>query len=534
MTPAPGTLQELVDLAADDLTCVVHEGRVWRFGGLRRLSKDVAGLLRDRGVRRGDRVALWLHNCPEWIATVLACARLGAVAVSVNTRFGSKEVGDLIARTACKALVFAPLGQKRPHAEILVSIDAHRRRSLETLLTVGASPGEGSLGGVPLVAFADIPAAGDVPAEGRPEDGCIVFTTSGTTSAPKLVLHAQERICRHAADVSRSFEFAREDTRILQAVPLAGVFGFSLAVTALHAGKPLVLMTDFRPEQAVSLLREHAVTNMIGTDDMLDKMLAVTDDPSAFRSLRFYGHANFNPGLKDLGPRAEGRGVVLRGLFGMSETFALFAIQPADAPLERRVLAGGIPVSSAARVRATDPETQRHLPHGEAGEIEISSPNLMLGYLDDPAATERAFADDGFFRTGDLGYTTEDGGFIHLSRMGYVRRISGYLVNPREIEDVILEGEGLEACQVVEVSRPEGTRPVAFVILRPGADFDEARVMVACRKSLASFKVPIRVFPVPAFPMVESANGLKVKRTELRRMATDLLAAGAPARADGP
>jgi fatty-acyl-CoA synthase len=203
----------------------------------------------------------------------------------------------------------------------------------------------------------------------------------------------------------------------------------------------------------------------------------------------------------------------------MSETLALFAVQPAAAGIERRRLSGGIPVSPSAQARVRDLESGAIAAPGARGEIELRGPSLMSGYLDDDEASRAAFTSDGFLRTGDLGYATEDGGFIHLGRMGDVLRLGGFLVNPLEIEETVLEIDSLRACQVVEAFLEERPRPVAFVVPAPGIHAEEETVIAHCRRRLASFKVPARVFIVDSLPTVEGPNGVKVRRDELRRMA---------------
>jgi fatty-acyl-CoA synthase len=523
------TLHELVDRAPPDRPAVLAAGGgVTTFGDLAEASNRAASGLRALGVARGTRVGIYLPNLPEWLVLALACARLGAVAVAINTRFRGREVGDIVRRARCAVLAMAPGYRGGAHGEALRQADPASLSGLRALVAVGGAAAAGaSPAGIPVTAYADLAAGGDrAPVrDGRPDDPVAIFTTSGTTSAPKLVLHGQGRVAGHAADVARAFGLEAEDTVGMVAVPLCGVFGFSLVVPLLHAARPMVLMEAFAAAEAVALAREHRATTMIGTNEMLDHMLDASPEPRPLPSLRFFGHANFNPALVELPRKAESRGVLLRGLFGMSETLALFAAQPADAPLERRALAGGLPVSVDARVRAADPDTGEVLAAGEPGEIQVAAPSLMLGYDGDEAATAAAFTPDGYFRTGDLGYATEDGGFVHLTRMGDALRIGGYLVNPAEIEDVLLQDPSVAAAQVVEVARREGVRPVAFVVpAAPGHPVDEAALIARCRSGLAVFKAPVAVFAIGEMPTAEGPNGVKVRRGELRRMAAARLA----------
>jgi fatty-acyl-CoA synthase len=194
-----------------------------------------------------------------------------------------------------------------------------------------------------------------------------------------------------------------------------------------------------------------------------------------------------------------------------------------DTP-EQRELGGGAPISPNARVRARDTATGAILPHGQSGELEFRMPSQMVGYFQNEEATRAAFTTDGFVRSGDLGYTVE-GGFVFLARIGDVLRLSGFLVNPLEIEEALNACDGVSASQVVGVEGERGTYAVAFVIPRDGAHIDEAALIAYCAKRMAGFKVPKRVFAIDAFPVTYSANGTKVQKAKLREMAAALASA---------
>jgi fatty-acyl-CoA synthase len=138
-------------------------------------------------------------------------------------------------------------------------------------------------------------------------------------------------------------------------------------------------------------------------------------------------------------------------------------------------------------------------------------------------ATAEAMTPDGYVRTGDLAELDEHGGFTFLSRMGDVLRLSGFLVNPLEIETHLRKLPGIEGCQAIAVPRPDGVRCVAFVILSSGVALDEAAAIAHCRRGLANYKVPLRVFAIDDFPKTPSPNGFKIQRVKLRDMALERL-----------
>lgn len=496
-----------------------------RYSELLAESNRVAGLLYTQGARAGDRLALWLPNCTAWLATFMACARLGITVVSMNTRFRSREVGDLIARGKCQWLVMWPTFKGLPFQQILDDVEPEQLKGLKAVMVVGESAGPEQVHGAASFSYA-LPAPADALKDAPPAPGdayALVYTTSGTTSQSKLVVHDQQTLISHGQNVARYFGIGPDDAVLLGA-PLCGAFGFSTALGGLAAGAPLVSSPVLNPAECAKQIQKMRVTHTYANNELLDRILdAAGNQGNPFPSLRVAGFASFAPSLDDLPERAEQAGIKLVGLYGSSELQALVAGQALDAPLEERQQAGGRLVAPEARVRARDIETGDILPHGTVGEIEISTPSLMKGYLDNEEATAKAIDAQGYFRTGDLGHTTDDRSFIFHARRGDFLRLSGFLVNPLEIENFIENLDGVANCQVVGVAHEGKTVPVAFVIAEPGRPLQEQAIIASCKAQLAGFKVPLRVGIVDAFPVVESANSNKIQRGKLQEQALEML-----------
>jgi fatty-acyl-CoA synthase len=143
----------------------------------------------------------------------------------------------------------------------------------------------------------------------------------------------------------------------------------------------------------------------------------------------------------------------------------------------------------------------------------------MAGYYGNVEATAAAFTEDGYIKSGDLGYTTADNAYVFQSRMGDVLRLAGFLVNPLEIEAVLDSHPAVSASQVVGIDGPRGTRPVAFVIPHNGAAVDAPALIAHCAQRIAKFKVPDAILSIDAFPFTPSANGNKVQKAKLRDIA---------------
>ncbi len=524
------SLAALIRTAPGAATAIRYAGRTITYGVLAQRAERVAGGLAALGIKADDRVALWLPNAPAWLEMLFALGRLGAVAVAVNTRFRAIEVADIVGRSRARALVLWPGFRNIDFLGTLDAIDPAALDRLETIILYdeGEAPArpQPRLAAKRIVHYRDLAEAPLLAAsDGDAESGAAIFTTSGTTKAPKFVLHTQRSLVDHARAVAPAFGYDAPDAVMLQALPFCGVFGLAQALATFAARRPMALLPSFEAEAAARAVGAERVTHVNGSDEMYRRMLEASAATRPFPTLRRAGFAAFNSDPAEFAALGDARGLPLTGLYGMSEIQALFASQSPEAPSAERARGGGTPVSPAARVRVRDPETARILRDGEAGEIEAKGPSLMAGYADDPAATAAAFTDDGFLRTGDLGYTVA-GGFVFLARVGDALRLGGYLVNPVEISSHIEAHPAVAACQVVGAKTKRGERAVAFVVRRADAAADEAALIAHCRAGLGGFKCPEAIIFLDAFPVAESANGVKIQRAKLRDWAKERLGAG--------
>jgi len=490
----------------------------------------LAARMQEHGAQRGQRLALWMPNCIEWLVTFLACARLGITVIAVNTRFREHEVGQLLQRGQCSWLALWPAFKGLPFVDTLARIDPQCIGSLRGCITVGDDSALDTLPSPMGSAWKRIPYAGAtvgssarIHEPGGAQDGALVYTTSGTTSAPKLVLHRQSGLLQHGTIAAQAYEITC-DSVVLLAAPLCGAFGFSTLLAGFSQGASFASLPVFDAALTVQQMQEMGVTHSFANNELIDLLLqAVQGQEKPFPSLQYLGYAAFAPSMDDLPERALAAGIPIAGLYGSSELQALVAGHRLETEWAVRRMAGGTIAAPEGRVRAVDAETGAPLAHGQVGQIEIKAPSIMSEYLDNPEATRKAISEDGFFHTGDLGYTVSDRTFVFQGRDGEHLRLGGFLVNPMEIEQFIEGLPGVEAVQVVGAQDQGKTVPVAFVIAQTGWPGDEAAIIASCTAAMARFKVPRRVSFVKAFPTVQSANSNKVQKHVLRKMAQELL-----------
>lgn len=475
------------------------------------------------GLAPGDRVAVYADNGLPYLRCVAAAAAGCFVVVSVNRRYAPEEARSLVERSGASLVIT----DAAPGVfDSVVSSD--RVRDIGTIIApAGIAPGGIASAGI---APAEAVVLSDATAvEPSADDPFIVFTTSGTTSRPKMVLHTQRSIAVHAREAGDRFGYTSDD-RVLVALPLCGVFGFDGLTAALAADSTVWLPDRFESRAVADLVASEQITAMNGSDDMFHRMLDTTADLS---SIRVGGYGRFNTSLDGIVERAAERGVTLTGLYGMSEVQALFALRDPGEDVAGRERAGGSLSSPSAAFRIVDPETSKPLPEGSDGELQLAGPSLFAGYLaeggeqldgDLTAAALVEAEGQVWFRTGDLARAEDDGTFTFLTRMGDVLRLGGFLVNPTEIEAIVNELPGISATVAVALPRHGGVRAAVAVI----ADHepDPAVVIAHCSERLARFKVPVAVVRVDTFPTTPSANGTKIRVAELRAIVDEALAAG--------
>jgi acyl-CoA synthetase (AMP-forming)/AMP-acid ligase II len=536
----PAMLHQVVD-GHPDATALVE---VTESGAVtltyRELGDRVAALqaeLSGRGVGRGDVVALWLPNWIESVVWQFAVTACGAAVLGVNTRYNVQELSHLIDRARPRVVVL-------PHAFLGLDFTGRLRDALSVTraqddvpptpqVAVARAPGTDldrfDMGAGVLSASPSHGPQGDVDRGSghgsRPDDMANLFSTSGSTSAPKLAAHDQAAVVTHSRNVARAADIGPGDA-VLGVLPLSGVFGFTPFYAAMSAGATGVLMPTFSASLVLEAIPQHGITHIVGGDDLFGSLKDEwATRPTDLSPWRFGGIGDFNGRVAEIITWAQDSfGTRMVGVYGSSELFALTAFWDPAQPIADRAVGGGFPVSPDIEVRVADPDTGRVLDDGEPGELQFRGYNVMSGYHGSPEETAAAFTDDGWFTTNDLGHRTGvEEGFVYRCRQGDVLRLRGFLVNPAEIQEHLAAHDAVEVAKVVGAVLPTGHEAaIGFVTLHPGADCTEEDLVSWCKAGLAGFKVPRRIVVLDEFPTTAGTNGRKIRTAELRDRAAAL------------
>ena len=506
----PRTTPAVLDRMARDLgehEALITSDRTFSFAQLRDEVRRTAAAMIGLGVQAGDRVAIWSPNTWHWVVASLATHYAGAVVVPLNTRYTAEEAADILARTHAPLLIAMGrfLGVDR-----VAELDRSALPDLRHIVRVPIETDDGT-----WEAFVDGPAAPMAEVDARAaalsgDDVSDILFTSGTTGRSKGVLCAHRQSLAAPAAWAACGQLTSDD-RYLCINPFFHNFGFKAAILAcLQTGATLIPQLTFDPEQAMRMVEQHRVTVLPGPPTIFQMLL---DHPALRRhdlsSLRFAvtGAATIPVVLIERMQAELDFDIVLTA-YGLTEASGFGTMC--------RAADDAVTVATTCGRPIADFELRIDSPSGDAGEVLLRGPNVMLGYLDDPDATAAAIDADGWLHTGDIGTVDAAGNLRITDRLKDMYICGGFNVYPAEVEQVLARLEGVADAAVIGVPDERlGEVGRAFIVRRPDSDLDEQAVIEYTRKHLANFKTPRSVVFVAELPR---NPGGKVVKPTLREM----------------
>jgi HIP---CoA ligase len=517
----PGTIPGVLDRAAEQFgsaEALVDGDLRLSFRDLADRADEVTRALVATGVEPGDRVALWAHNTAEWVLAVLGAYRAGAVVVTVNTRFKGAEAAHVLGTAGVRLLLTVNGFLDTDYVALLDG--AGRPDCLDEIVVIRGEPTGGAISWADLLGRAGAVEAAESAmraAAVAPSATSDILFTSGTTGRPKGAMLGHEASVRAYTAWSDVVGLQAGD-RYLIVNPFFHAFGLKAGILAcLLKGATMVPHPVFDVPSVMRRVDEERITMLPGAPAIYQTILDHPDlssfDLSTLR-LAVTGAATV-PVEMIRRMREELTFKTIVTGYGLTESTGIATMCRHDDPIELIANTAGRAIPDT-EVQVVD-EHGSQVPAGEPGEVVIRGYHVMEGYFGDAAATADAIDADGWLHTGDVGVMDEAGNLRITDRTKDMFITGGFNAYPAEIEGMIMRHPAVSQVAVVGVPDHRlGEVAKAFVVLRPGAEWDEEEFLTWCRGEMANYKVPRTVEVLDALPL--NASG-KVLKYELRARA---------------
>lgn len=496
---------------------------------------DLAKGLLAIGVTKGSHVGIWATNVPDWLTFLFACAKIGAILVTINTNYKQSELEYLCKNSDMQTLCIIngtwdcdfvemtyqmlpelktfPRGHMRserfPKMRNVIYIGQEKHRGMyntQEMILLGSNIGDEDL----LRAKSEV----------NCHDVVNMQYTSGTTGFPKGVMLSHHNIVNNGFITGENMEFT-EDDKLCICVPLFHCFGIVLAVmNCLTHGSTQVMVEKFDPLVVLASIHKERCTAVYGVPTMfiaeLNHPMFEMFDMSSLRTGIMAGSSCPIELMKQV---SEKMNLQVTSVYGLTESSPGMTQSNIRDSFEARCTTVGKEFPFV-EVKILDPETGEECPAGVQGEICCRGFNIMKGYYKNQEATEEAIDENGFLHSGDLGMKDEEGFYQITGRIKDMIIRGGENIYPREVEEFLYNLSGIKDVQVVGIPSPKyGEQVCAFIIKQEESNLEESDVIDFCKGRIARYKVPKYVFFVDDFPMTGSG---KIQKFRLRELAVDL------------
>ncbi|MDG6902027.1 MAG: long-chain fatty acid--CoA ligase [Nitrososphaerota archaeon] len=529
--PVYSLLSDSARLHPDGL-CVHYQGRDFTYSQVDEISSRFASALVSLGVKKGDRVAVFMPNIPQFVFAYFGILKAGGIAVPCNPTYKERELEFQLRDSGARVVVATRTVAKG--LDLYKSLeDCRGRLSLSHVVTTSIRdylpPLKKRLAG--LVGIKDVqrkdtldfvelvnsnpPIETPVPVDAV-DDLAQLQYTGGTTGVSKGAMLTHYNLVSNAVYGISHFPLTERDVSLC-VLPLFHIYGLTVCMNApLAAGASIVLLPSFHVEEVMKTIQSRKVTIFSGAPAMY---VAINSKPDAgkfdLRSVRacLSGGSALPPAVRRKFMELTG-GNLVEG-YGLSETSPVTHCNPIKAGVVKEGSIGPPYSGTEAAVVSLD-DSSVLLPPGEVGELAVKGPQVMKGYWNQKAETEAAFR-DGWFLTGDVAKMDGDGYFYIVDRKKDMINVSGFKVYPREVEDLLFEHPDIKEAGVVGIPDEfSGEAVKAFVVLKdPSKKMTEQEVVEFCQKRLAKYKAPKKVEFVQELPKTLIGKVLRRKLRDL-------------------
>ena len=489
---------------------LVFQGQKISYRELDGLANSFANALAKLGVKKGDRVALYMTNRPEYVISVYGIARLGAVFTPMNPTYKEGEIEHQLNDAEASVLVV------QESLYPLVRTTRPQLPSLQEIIMVGQRAEAGTH------LFRDLIRQSS-PQHPPPltlnwvEDLVALPYSSGTTGLPKGVMLTQQNLVANNLQFISSGRITEQDTMLLF-LPFYHIYGMMLVGGGLYAGATLVIMEAFDLERSLMLAQQYGVTLYYA----VPPILVALDNSTRLTQFTFPRMRYIMVGAAPLAPDVAQRVQekiqvpVLQG-YGLTEASPVTHLNPVDqGPIKLDSVGVSVPNQEQ---KIVDLETgERELDVGEIGELYVKGPHIMKGYWKAPEETDRALH-DGWLATGDIARIDREGYVYIVDRKKEMIKYKGFAVAPAEVEAILFQHAAVADCAVIAKPDPEaGEIPKALVILRPGEEVAPEALMEFVESRVAGYKKIREVEFVTSIPKTASGKVLRRVLIEAERL----------------
>ncbi len=493
---------------------------------------DLACGLYSIGVRKGDHLGIWATNVPDWLTYMFACARLGAVAVTVNTSYKLHELEYLMKQSDLSVLCLTD-GVKDSNyvnmiKELVPELDTYERGCLKSakfpclknVVFMGPEKFRGLYSTPELLLLGqhvDINIIHEIESKVTPDDVVNMQYTSGTTGFPKGVMLTSRNIMNNGWSIGECMRYTK-DERVCLPVPLFHCFGIVLGVMAvLSHGATHVLLESFDPLIALASIQKEKCTAIYGVPTMY---IAELNHPM----FSMFDLSSLRTGIMaGAGVPVELMKTVMDKMY-MKEITSVYGLTETSPGMTQSRWNDDVRVRSETvghelpdiEVKVLNPETNEECAIGEQGEMCCRGYNIMKGYYKMPEATAEIIDSNGFLHSGDLGVKDPDGNYRITGRIKDMIIRGGENIYPREIEEFLIQMPEIRDVQVAAVKdKKYGEITGAFIILHEGQTLTDQDVIEFCRGKISKYKWPQLIMFMDEFPMTGSGKIQKFKLTEI-------------------
>lgn len=535
------TIGDVLDESAEkypdnDAVVFVDKQLRYTYAEFKTLCDRAARGFMKMGVKKGDHVAIWATNHPEWVVTQFATAKIGAILVTVNPAYRTTELEYLLEQSDTNTILLIESFKTSRYVDMLYNVCPELKDSepgklnvdkfpmLKNVVFLGSDEKPGMFTWEQLLKMGD-----SVPQEELQKiqasldihDTINMQYTSGTTGFPKGAMLTHYNLVNNAYAVGQCVNYTHED-RICIPVPFYHCFGCVIGTlcTVVYGATMVIGSESFEPEPVLKAIQQERCTSLYGVPTMwiaeLDHPNFDNYDLSSLRTGVMAGAPCPIEVMKQVIERMGAEEITIA--YGQTECSPVVTMTRVDDPIELRVTTVGPPLPGI-EVKVVDPASGEETPQGEQGELCSKGFQVMKGYYKMPDRTAETIDDEGWLHSGDLAVATEEGYLKITGRLKDMIIRGGENIYPREIEEFFYTNEKISDVQVVGVpSEKFGEEVMACIKLKEGETATEEELREFCKGRIAHFKVPKYIVKVDDFPMTVTG---KVQKFKLRDMAIE-------------